>query len=166
MNDQEVERFYFQSFGSAHMGINQDAMEVMVRYSGGIPRLMHLIGDAAFWRSNGETIDRPTAVAAIFDAAEDLGAKFVDPQVYRALRSQSYRRILSHLSGLISAEFFTRTALLEAVGGSDRRNVDNFLSRMRRLEVIRSGDARGSYEFRDSLTRLYVALTANQQLRT
>ena len=162
MDDQEVENFYHQSFGSARIHTDMDAIAIMVRFSGGIPRLVHLIGDVAFWRSNGQTVDRDTAVAAIFDAAENLGRKFVDPQVYRALRSQSYRRILSHLSGLISAESFTRAALLEAAGESDQQNVDNFLNRMRRLEVIRSIDGRGTYEFRDSLTRLYVALTASE----
>ena len=104
------------------------------------------------------------AIAAVVNAAADLGRNFVDPHVYQALRSDSYKRILSFFSGMISAESFTRKALVETVGASDRKNVDNFLNRMRRLEVIRSVDRRGTYEFRDSLTRLYVALTASEQI--
>lgn len=160
----QVEDFYSRSFGHLGISVDEDAMELMVRFSGGIPRIMQLIGDKAFWNSRGQDVAMNMAVAAIVNAAADLGRNFVDPHVYRALRSDSYKRILNHLSGLISAESFTRKSLLEGVGQSDRTNVDNFLNRMRRLEVIRSINGRGTYEFRDSLTRLYVALTANQQI--
>lgn len=160
----QVKDFYDRSFGHLGIAVEADAMELMVRFSGGIPRIMHLIGDEAFWKSRGQDVDMNMALTAVVNAASDLGRNFVDPHVYRALRSDSYKRILGYFSGMISAESFTRKSLLEAVGESDRKNVDNFLNRMRRLEVIRSIDGRGTYEFRDSLTRLYLALTANQQI--
>ncbi len=58
---------------------------------------MHEIGDAVFWKDEDGIISENDAMSGIFDAADRIGKKYLDPKVYRAIRSERYRSILRKL---------------------------------------------------------------------
>jgi len=107
LSDEDVDGFLSQAFERANIKVEPEAMEVMVRFSSGLPLLMQEIGDAAFWEDDDNVIDEDDAVEGIFTAAEAVGKKYLDPQVYRAIRSERYRSILRKLGedGVFSRSF-------------------------------------------------------------
>jgi len=160
MTEAEMREFFERAFGSAAMRVNEDAMSLLCDYSGGLPKLMHLLGDAAFWIASENVVTHRVAIDAVFAAAEDVGRKFVDQQVYRALRSKDYHSILHKLARHDFDLVFKRSDIVTGLNQEERQKFDNFLQRMKRLNVLTSGEERGEYTFRDRLTRLYLTMQA------
>jgi hypothetical protein len=85
-----------------------------------------------------------------------VGRKFVDPQVYDALHSKDYHRILDKLSSLDFDLSFSKNEVAKGLSQEEKKKFDNFLQRMKKLKVLVSGAERGEYVFCDRLTRLYL----------
>ncbi|HYU30834.1 MAG TPA: ATP-binding protein [Thermoanaerobaculia bacterium] len=163
LSEAESREFFARAFGSVQMEVTEDAMDILCRYSGGLPKLMHLLGDAAYWIAPGATVDADVAVQATWAAAEDVGRKFVDLQVYRALRSQDYRRILKKLARADFDLTFRKFDIAQGLSQEERKKLDNFLQRMKRLGVLAPGEERGEYTFCDRLTRLYLLMESARE---
>jgi hypothetical protein len=124
---------------------------------------MHLLGDAAYWIAPGTQVDADVAVQSTWAAAEDVGRKFVDLQVYRALRSQDYRRILKKLARADFDLAFRKSEIAQGLSQEERQKLDNFLQRMKKLGVLTPGEERGEYVFCDRLTRLYLLMESARE---
>ena len=61
---------------------------------------------------------------------------------------------------------FQRSDVGRELTESERRKCNNFLQRMKRLNVLRSGDVRGEYVFNLRMVGLYIWLNAQRKLRT
>lgn len=158
MSEEEMMAFFTQAFGSAGIRIDEDAINVLTHYSAGFPKIMHLIGDNAFWFDSDGVISRNDSLMAVVGAAEDVGKKYVDQQVYRALRSKDYQSILRKIARTGLEVAFHKHDIEKGLTESERRKLDNFLSRMKKLNVIRSGESRGQYVFNSRMVRLYIWL--------
>jgi hypothetical protein len=163
MSATESREFFSRAFGSVQMEVTDEAMEILCRYSGGLPKLMHLLGDAAYWIAPGTQVDADVAVQSTWAAAEDVGRKFVDLQVYRALRSQDYRRILKKLARADFDLAFRKSEIAQGLSQEERQKLDNFLQRMKKLGVLTPGEERGEYVFCDRLTRLYLLMESARE---
>lgn len=128
MDKKEMEEFFKKAFDSVQIFVEPKAMETLIRYSAGFPKIMHIVGDTAYWIDRDNIINKNDASQAvelltfrnpmdmnspriplIFEgkerggryplspetsvAAEDVGKKYVDQQVYGALRSADYHSI-------------------------------------------------------------------------
>lgn len=163
MTEAESREFFGRAFEKVQMKVTPEAMDILCRFSGGLPKLMHLLGDAAFWIAPGDTVDQGVAFRATWAAAEDVGRKFVDHQVYQALKSADYRRILRKLARADFDVTFRKADIASGLSQDERRKFDNFLQRMKRLNVITPGEERGEYAFRDRLTRLYLLMESARE---
>jgi len=163
MTGEEMSEFFERAFGQVGMCVDGEGMRLLCRYSGGLPKLMHLVGDAAFWIAPENEVDIQTAMRAIIAAAEDVGRKFVDQQVYKALRSKSYQSILRKLARLDFDLVFKKSDVDHGLSQEERKRLNNFLQRMKKLNVLTSGDEKGEYAFRDRLTRLYLRMEAMEK---
>jgi hypothetical protein len=125
---------------------------------------MHLVGDAAFWLDQDEVISREDALRAVIAAADDVGKKYVDQQVYKALRSKDYHSILAKIAKMGPDSMSFRTVEVAAgLTESEKKKFNNFLQRMKALNVLRSGDVQGEYIFNVRMVRLYVWLQSAQK---
>jgi hypothetical protein len=162
MDASATREFFSRSFASVGMGVEDAALDVFERFSAGFPKIMHLIGDAAFWRTSGSQIDSKTAELAVSDAAEELGKKFIDYQVYQALRSPDYHTILAKIAQKNSlselSDSFLKKSIEQELSTREKTKFTNFLQRMKHLGVLRSGSARGEYVFTSRMTQLYIFL--------
>jgi hypothetical protein len=156
MDQGEMENFFKRAFEKAGMSLAPEALETFGHFSGGLPKLMHLIGDAAFYLAQQSRIDLQIAWRAVVAAAAEVGRKFVDPQVYDALHSKDYHRILDKLSSLDFDLSFSKNEVAKGLSQEEKKKFDNFLQRMKKLKVLVSGAERGEYVFCDRLTRLYL----------
>ena len=160
MDEKESEEFFNNMFGKQNISVTPQALSLMVRLAGGFPMLMHEVGDAVFWLDTDDSIDEDDAIDGILEAAEVVGRKYLDPQVYRALRSDTYRSILRRIGKFPLGTSFQRKDILEKVPNREQKTFDNFLRRIKRLGIISETEIRGEYRFINQLYHLYVGLEA------
>jgi hypothetical protein len=158
MDRKEMEDFFSKTFTSVRMKVEDEAMQSLCHYSAGFPKIMHVIGDAVFWMDQDGGVDAKDARDGILLAAEDVGKKFVDHQVYRALRSEAYHSILTKLAKDKFDLSFHKKTVEKGLSPSEITKFNNFLQRMKKLKVLRSGDVQGEYVFNSRLVRLYILL--------
>jgi hypothetical protein len=149
--------FFTRSFGSVQVKVAADAMDNLLYYSGGLPKIMHEIGDAAYYINTDDQIDINDAMAAIEQAADEVGRKYVEPEVVKGLKSRDDHAILEKLARL-GDDVFTRDALAADPTDDESRKLDNFLRRMRKLNVIRPGEVPGEYQFNVRMYQVYLTL--------
>jgi hypothetical protein len=156
---QEMRDFFQNAFGSVSMRVNDDGMRLLIEYSAGFPKIMHLVGDAAYWIDQDGVIDRNDAMRAVMTAAEEMGKKYVDQQVYKALKSADYHSILAKIAKMgPDAMNFKKAEVVAGLTETEKRKFNNFLQKMKDLKVLRSGDVQGEYVFTMRMARLYIWL--------
>ncbi|MBR5503697.1 MAG: ATP-binding protein [Methanobrevibacter sp.] len=64
----EVLDFYEDIFDSVNMDYEEEALEIMTKYSSGMPVTMHEIGDASFWNDNDNYISTDDALFGVIKA--------------------------------------------------------------------------------------------------
>lgn len=159
---EETATFYKNAFSSVGIEVEDPAVELLVRYAGGLPVLAHEIGDAAFTLDNDGRIDRDDAIQAVIAAADIIGRKHLEPQVFRAIRSTRYRSILRNLARGPFEPTFQRSEVRKRLSGDEVSVFDNFLRRMEKLDVLARDTERGAgaYRFRNLLHYLYFMMEA------
>ncbi|PHP45282.1 hypothetical protein B6V01_004800 [Methanosarcinales archaeon ex4572_44] len=159
LSDEKVREFFEKSFKKANITVEPEAMAIMVKISSGLPILMHEIGDAVFWRDEDKIISEEDAFEGSLDAADSIGRKYLEPTVYRAIRSERYRSILRKLGKDIRFSF-TKKEIEARLNEEERKVFHNFLRKMREQGIIvpdiESG--RGSYKFVNLLYSVYIKM--------
>lgn len=158
LSDEEVKQFLSRAFEEAHMKVKPEAMEFMVRFSSGLPILMHEIGDATFWADADGVIDEKDALRGVLTAAQKVGEKYLDPRVYKAIRSQRYRAILRKLGEVRLSRNFTKREVETRLNENEKKVFHNFLRRIRELGVIEPDREKGlgAYKFVNEIYPIYI----------
>ena len=163
MNHEEMAEFFTKAFDSVQMRVDPSGMKLMTEYSAGFPKIMHLVGDAAYWLDRDGVIDERDALQAVLMAAEDVGKKYVDQQVFKALRSAAYHSILAKIASKGPGTMtFKRADILKGLTDAERKKFGNFLRKMASLNVLRQGDYVGEYRFNLRMVLLYIWLQSSQ----
>jgi hypothetical protein len=157
----ESSQFFLRAFESAGMRVKKDALERLVQYGSGQPRILHMLGDHAFWIDSDQIVDGADVDAALQAAAKDFWRKYVGPQVVDELNSADYRSILKKIAAEDPlAPAFSRAKIAEGLSQSERGKLDNFLQRMKQLNVIRQGEEKGEWVFNTPMVRTAMFLFA------
>lgn len=167
LSNEEVGTFLSTAFTKAGLEVKAEAKELMVKYSSGLPLLMHEIGDATFWEDRDGTVDKEDAIKGILTAAEKVGQKYLDPKVYRAIRSERYRSILRKLGEIPISRNFTKKAVEAKLNESEKKVFHNFLKRIKELGVIEVDieKERGSYRFVNEIYPIYMGMESERSMR-
>ena len=153
--DDEAMDFYRKSFDAVGAKVADSDMRQLVRFTGGLPVLAHEIGDAVWRTAEGPEIESKEVWEGILTAAEVIGRKLLQPQVFRAIRSERYRSILRKMSGAPRMSF-GRSELMGRLSDNERKVMDNFLRRMKRLGALETDpEVKGGYQFPNLLHMLY-----------
>jgi hypothetical protein len=164
MTEEEMKEFFERAFNSVQMTVDKKAMEYLTYYSAGFPKIMHLVGDATYWIDKDSIIDEDDAINAVMLAADEVGKKYVDQQVYKALRSEDYHSILTKIAKLSSnAMSFNKSEIVTDLSETENKKFNNFLQKMKSLKVLKSGEVRGEYIFNVRMVRLYIWLQSLQK---
>ncbi len=163
MNEGEMREFFNRAFDSVSMKISEEGMHLLVHYSAGFPKIMHLVGDAAYWIDRDGIVDEDDAARAVREGAEEVGRKYVDQQVYRALHSKDYLSILAKVAQQDPDSMsFHKADVLAGLTETEKKKFNNFLQKMKALKVLKSGDTQGEYIFNIRMVRLYIWLQSLQ----
>jgi len=64
LSEMESREIFSRAFGRVQIEVTEDAMDILCWHSGGLPKLMHLLGEAAFRLAPGMEINASVAVQA------------------------------------------------------------------------------------------------------
>jgi len=158
LSDEEVKTFFDGAFGTVGVRVKRDAMNMMVKYSSGLPLIMQEIGDETLRVDRDDSIDLSDARIGIANAAETVGRKYLDPKVYKAIRSETYLAILRKIGYHFPFRTFKKSDIAKKLDERERKVFNNFLNRMRQLGVIERDveKGRGSYKFVNELYPIYI----------
>jgi hypothetical protein len=164
MNESEMRDFFTRAFDSAGIRVEEAALKTLTHYSAGFPKIMHLVGDSVYWLDQDGIVDAADATLGVFMAADEVGKKYVDQQVYKALRSADYHSILKKIAKLGPDRMsFTKAEVAVGLNETEKRKFNNFLQKMKTLKVLRSGDVQGEYVFTMRMVRLYIWLQSTAE---
>jgi hypothetical protein len=158
LDREEVNTFFKKAFNSVDIEVDEDALMRMSHYSNGLPIFMHEIGDAVFWNVPGDgRVSNKLAYLGIIEAADRIGKKYLDPKVYRAIRSERYRSILRKIGENIQQEFHKHD-IMNKLKEPEQKVYGNFLKRMTELGIIVNDieRGRGYYKFVNALYPIYI----------
>ena len=161
--DDEVRDFFSRAFDRAGMKVSDDAMSLMVRFSSGLPIMMQEIGDAIFWADSDKLVDRADADAGIKTAALNIGRKYLEPSVFRALRSPRHLAIIGKI-GESAEPTFTRRRVLDRLTAGEAKVFDNLLRRFRQAGIIEPDPegGRGAYKYTNRIYPLYIYIESQR----
>ncbi|MBI5178946.1 MAG: ATP-binding protein [Nitrospinae bacterium] len=171
MTEGEMAEFFLRAFAEAKMTIEEGVMPLFTYYSAGFPKIMHLIGDSVYWLDKDGIIGMKDATGAVVEAADELGKKFVDQQIMKALRTEEYRSILDKIAlaamgGTQPNPYFMKEDISSKLTDSEKKKFNNFLQRMKKLKVLRLGDVKGEYIFNIRMVWFYIYLQSTRKKKT
>lgn len=161
-SDAETRDFFVNAFSKVGIHVEEEALKILVRFTGGFPVMAHEIGDATFNEDTDNRITREDALQGVVRAADIVGRKHVEPQVFTAIRSPRYRAILRKTASKPFEVEFRRRDLWPLLKDDERKVFDNFLARMKKLGVVQANPegGPGAYRFTNTLHYLYFWLEA------
>jgi len=157
---EETVDFYKRAFNKVNTSITDEALQLLARYSGGYPVLMHELGDAVFNVDSDGNIDKNDTMKGIIQAAQIVGAKYIEPSISAAIRSEHYQGILRKIAQDFFESRFVRKEVSQRLTRAEATKLDNFLRRMEKLGLIKKDKEHGagSYEFTSELHYLFFWL--------
>jgi len=159
MTHDEMCEFFIKAFNEVKMTVDDEALEMLCNFSHGLPKLMHLIGDAAYWITDSKRITKDITAKAVIAAGEEIGRKFIDQQILKAIQSKDYHSILRKIAGMDPpVVVFNKKELKDILNQEEKKKFDNFFQRMKKLNVFLETEIRGEYKFCDPLTQYYLYL--------
>lgn len=156
LNNEEVKEFFYNTFNNIGITVENNAMELMVDYSSGMPTMMHEIGDAIFWLINEEDLIVTSRIATegVLQAGNEIGRKYLQPH---NIQSEAYNSILKKLGKNLLTEF-TVDELKKILNEDEQKKVPAFLTRCKELKIIVQKESRGAYKFVNNLYPIYYLI--------
>lgn len=161
LSDVETRALFTDAFSKVSMEVEEPALDLLVRFSGGLPVIAHELGDAAFNIDVDGKISLPDATRALIEAAGIIGRKHVEPQVFHVISSERYRKILRKLASDPFKIRFERAEVKAQLTPPEAKVFDNFLRRMVQLGVLARQET-GVYRFTNTLHYLYFWMEAER----
>ncbi|MGW8256271.1 MAG: AAA family ATPase [Thermoguttaceae bacterium] len=165
LNDQEATEFFTDTFTRAGLQIDETTSSDLASACGGFPTLMHEVGDAVFWADEDWAIDENDFFEGLQNAVKEVGKKYLDPIVYRAIRSKRYRTILDKIAARAPIQEFRKQYVEKLLDERERKVFNNFLNKMRKIGVIEidADQGRGAYRFVNPLYPLYIRMQSKSK---
>jgi hypothetical protein len=166
MSLEEAAEFYKKAFRTASIEITMDAIKVFYSQSGGVPRIMHLVGEKAYRADRDQLIDLHDAQLATLQAAQDYGQRIVREKLFGILHTREERSILNRIGQLKRdvPRFFIGD-VAAGMSSAELLRLQHFLDDLVQLEILRPGETRDEFEFCLPLVQLYFWLVATNGLR-
>lgn len=153
LSDEEVSDFYIKNFAKTGIKIEKNALDMMVKYTHGLPLVMQEIGFSLFNKSKTiNNITKPIAIKGIIDAGESIGRSYVLSNYEAFDKSKEYKSILSKISNYNSFKF-TIKELKHTLAVKEEEVLDDFLEFNLSLEFFVKYD--DEYAITNELFKMY-----------
>lgn len=166
LDNVEINEFFTKLFKKNNISISQEAMELMVHFSSGLPNMMQEIGDGVFWINDDDLISKDDALKGIIRAGNEIGIKYLKPALDSSIRSDKYLDIFNKLGeDFLNQELeknysFKKKDFASKLNIKEEKVFSDFLIRARDLKIIEFSGAKksGHYKFTNNLYPIYFAI--------
>lgn len=162
----ETAQFYQQAFNSQNIeniDISKDSLSLLIRFANGLPVFAHELGDALWRIAPRPKIRKNDVKKSILRAAAVIGERWIEPQIFSAIRSERYRSILRKIAADHPKMQFRKADLVKKLNQEETKALANFLQRMEGLGALkRDPETQGGYQFLSPLHALYFHLEAQR----
>lgn len=161
LSDADITQFFVSLFTNMGYKIEDNALYMAVKISSGLPRLMHEIGSGIFWSAENDVISLKTVFKGRSIAVNELGKKYFG-SLQNIFKTDEYRSILKKIIKHTGeyAQFpklkrFEKRSIADLLEGEEKAKFDNFLQKLKKMNVIQPGAQKGEWTFTDHLTFWY-----------
>ncbi|KZX15544.1 hypothetical protein MBFIL_06360 [Methanobrevibacter filiformis] len=98
LNNEEITDFFNKSFDKIDMNITKEAIDILVKYSSGLPNMMQEIGNGTFYMTNTNLVTYEDAIGGILYAGDEISKKYLQPLLDSSIRSPEYLGIFEKIS--------------------------------------------------------------------
>lgn len=160
LSDEDVSEFFTDTFNQVGMEISDDALDVMVTFSSGLPLMMQQIGESVFWACGDNYITQNDALTGVINAANEIGLKQIKPILDQI--NETYENILQNL-----ADNHLKTFKKEDILNISDDIFHEFLAKMTDLGIIESKGRKNSktYQFSNNLYYVYFLIKSFEKSR-
>lgn len=127
LKDEEVQKFYTKSFKKIGVTINEDALDLMIKYANGLPLIMQEIGLSLFYKLKiSKCITLEKTIDALSDVRENIGKQLIYPYFEESEKRREYKSLLLKISQY--KEFkFKKDDLEKIIFANEEKVLDDFL---------------------------------------
>ena len=165
LTNEEVNDFYKDTFKSIDITIDEEALNLMTKYSSGVPLTMQQIGDSVFWNLTKNNISINDAKEGIKQAAFELKNRQIR-RILNHIKSPEYENILLKL-GKNKITSFTQEDIKALFSEKEIEIMPEFLNKMvniNLLKIIDEWDGIKEYEFTEKTTYTYYNIISSDEL--
>jgi hypothetical protein len=168
LSEAEMQSFITEAFASSGITVQERALDLIIKYSAGLPKVMHIICDWAYILDSDGVITYEDSLEALVVASEDIGKRYVDAKIMNEITNAQYLSILETASTIaISVDYpkfsFTKVGVLSSQSNQEMTDFDSFIIKINELNIIRDGVEPDSYIFTNIMVPLYVWLNSSTQ---
>ncbi|MCL2114718.1 MAG: ATP-binding protein [Methanobrevibacter sp.] len=166
LTNSEIKDFFTKTFKKVNMALKREAVDLMVRYSSGLPNMMQEIGDGVFWMNGQNIINEKIAFNGIIRAGDQIGVKYLRHVLDTSIRSDEYLTIFKKLGSDFGKSAFDRDysfkkqKMLEKLNDKESKVFTDFLKRARSLNILEFSGAKksGHYKFTSNLFPIFFMI--------
>ncbi len=164
MTPAEAELLLTRVLMSRDMTIDEAALRWMVRCAAGVPKLVHLIGDAVFWADDDQHVSLHDAELAVGRAAESACRKYLSPEMQAVLGHAPYAALLRSLfCDVPLSRSFRKSELAAQLDATGKRTLTRFLRKLIELNAVRPAVLDDEYLVIEPMVRLTIWLLVQAQ---
>ena len=162
LNDNEIENFYENIFSMSNMNINTNALDVMIKYSFGMPAMMQEIGNTIFWQKNDEYINENDAYNGIYNTCKRVKEKYLNPIIDEY--NKDYDVLIKKIGGVVSPSLHSTFLKEDMINTIDEDMIplfEEFFSNALESNVIKSAVfKKNRYQFTNQLYSIFFHINA------
>jgi energy-coupling factor transporter ATP-binding protein EcfA2 len=157
LSDIDVGSFFRISFEKLMLPIRQKALDRIVAFADGSPRLMHLIGDEIYLRARSNVhIDDNIACVGISEAAKTWGNKYAPLRLREIIEDEYYHKVILAIDDLDIEMKLVESEIEKKIGRKYLKSIKDFIISLNKLELLKRSDDKGIWVFTNRLISLYL----------
>ena len=141
----EVKEFFKDTFSTINKQINDNSLELLSYFSGGIPLIMQEIGYSIYWLSEKTTIDEEDVLNGIMEAIGELESKQIR-NIVNQISSDDFEDLLLKIASQ-KQQSYIETDFKEKLNLDEYNIWDEFLDCMIKLGVIKTSNRKSNLKF-------------------
>ena len=155
---EDVKKFYKNKFSSVEIGINDEVLDLISKYSYGMPLMMQEIGESIYWLCDeSKYIDLSLALTGIKEANRRIYSKYLNPIVI----DDNYTYILEIISDNITGDDMTSFDIIDFkdnLNNEEKTVLDIFLEIAIGNQVITKINQTNRFKFNNPLYAIYLKI--------
>jgi len=165
MTNMEIEELVSNALDKVNHTVTKEALDLISTYSSGLPVVAHEIGDQAYYISEDSEIDMEDMANAITKAAHQIGTKYIESKITKAIRSEDYKSILKKINKDEISNTFNISHIKKILKDEEKKKLSNFLVRMQELGLINKDFSKksGSYHYTQSIYPVYLYMISQKK---